>query len=302
MARWYFEYVKVCPYRATADTTQDVLFEKSSIEDYQQVIMPRVKGAWNIHNALLAGHSDLDFFVVLSSATGILGNPGQSAYAASNSFLDAFARYRHKLNLPASSIDLGLVESVGYVAQSLPKSGRHGTLVHDRITERELHALVKAAIADRNSECDYAQTITGVRIDPTKALPFWAKDPIMSMVLPTVSKDIETEGDEGASVRNALRRCPSRDEAIRVMCVALTNKLSAISLTPKKDLDVHKNMDSYGLDSLVAVEIRNWMTTELGVNLSLVDFMKATTLLQLSKTAVGKSRLLQHLEMSQADL
>ena len=298
MAPWSFGYVKLYPQLVTAYPTQDTLFEKSSIEDYQQVMMPRVKGAWNIHNALLGGHSDLDFFVVLSSATGILGNPGQSAYAASNSFLDAFARYRHKLNLPASSIDLGLVERVGYAAQNLPKNSRHEVLVHDRITERELHALVKGAIADRNSECDYAQTITGVKIDPTKTLPFWAKDPIMSMVLPTVSKDFETDGDEGASVRNALRRCASRDEAIRVMCAALVNKLSAISLTPKEELDVHKNMDAYGLDSLVAVEVRNWMTNELGVNLSLLEFMKITTLLQLSKTAVGKSRLLQHLEIS----
>ena len=261
--------------------------------------MPRIKGAWNIHNALLAAHSELDFFVLLSSATCLLGNPGQSAYAASNSFLDAFAQYRHKLNLPASSINLGLVEGVGYAAQNMPKNGRHEALVHDRISERELHALVKAAIADRNPECYYAQTITGVKIDSTKRLPFWAKDPIMSMVLPTVSRDIETnDGDEGASVRNALRRCVSRDEAVRVMCDALVNKLSAISLTPKEELDVHKNMDAYGLDSLAAVEVRNWMTSELGVNLSLLDFMKITTLLQLSKTAVGKTRLLQHLEMS----
>ena len=234
---------------------------------------------------------------MLSSASGILGNPGQSAYAASNAFLDAFAQFRRNLQLPASSIDVGLVDGVGYVAKNLPKNVSRDNLVHDVTTKRELHALVKAAIADKNPECDYTQTITGVKLDPTKPLPFWAKDPKMSMILPAIGRSVESsDDDEGASVRNALKRCTSRDEAVRIVCAALVNKLSEISLTPKEDFDVHKNMDAYGLDSLVAVEMRNWMTSELGVSLSLVEFMKITTLLQLSKTVVGKSRWLEHLE------
>ena len=269
--------------RLVFTTTQDVLFKKSTIEDYCKVIEPRVQGAWNLHKVLLATETELDFFVILSSTSGILGNPGQSAYAASNSFLDAFAQFRRNLQLPASSIDVGLVDEVGYVSRNLPKN-----------ISRD--ALVKAAIADKNPECDYTQTITGVKLDPTKPLPFWAMDPKMSEILPTIDEAANgSDDDPAASVRNALKRCTSNDEAIRIVCDALVNKLSAISLTPKEDFDVHKNMDAYGMDSLVAVELRNWMASELGVNLSLLEFMKITNLLQLSKAVVGKSRFLVHL-------
>lgn len=246
---------------------------------------------------MLATETELDFFVILSSTSGILGNPGQSAYAASNSFLDAFAQFRRNLQLPASSIDVGLVSEVGYVSRNLPKNISLDALVHDPIKERDLHALVKAAIADKNPECDYTQTITGVKLDPTKPLPFWAMDPKMSEILPTMDKTANGGGgdDQAASVRKALKRCTSNDEAVRIVCDAIVNKLSAISLTPKEHFDVHKNMNAYGMDSLVAVEVRNWMASELGVNLSLFEFMKITNVLQLSKVVVGKSRFLVHL-------
>lgn len=75
----------------------------------------------------------------------------------------------------------------------------HDALVHDKITEQELHALVKIVIADRNPDCNYAQTITDVRTDPSKPLPFWAKDSKMSMILPAVRENTETnDGDEAA--------------------------------------------------------------------------------------------------------
>ena len=275
---------------------QDTLFEKSTIEDYLKVLEPRMQGAWNLHNALLASQTELDFFVVLSSTSGILGNPGQSAYAASNSFLDAFAQFRHNMQLPASSIDLGLVDEVGYVSRNMPNNMSRDTVIHNPIKERELHALVKATIADKNPKCNYVQTITGVKLDPTRSLPFWAMDPKMASILPTPSGGIEdSDNNNGPLISDMLKRCRSKDEATCIVCEALTTRLSTMLLTPKAELDVHKNMDAFGLDSLVAVEIRNWMAREVGVDLSLLEFMKVTTLFQLSRVAASKSRFVSHL-------
>lgn len=75
-------------------------------------IKPRVQGAWNLHEALSG--SGLDFFVVMLS--GIIGNLGQSAYAASNAFLDSFAAYRNRLGLAPSIINIGVVDTVGIAA------------------------------------------------------------------------------------------------------------------------------------------------------------------------------------------
>ena len=216
------------------------------MEDFRRVIEPRVKGVWNIHNALLATESELDFFVILAFASGFIGNPGQSAYAASISFLDAFAQYRRILQLPASSIDLGLVKEVGHVAERLAQNVVLDAFVHDIITEKELHALATAAIADKNPYRDYTQTITGVSLDPTKPMPFWASDPKILEILPTFDQSIESDdGNEASVFRNALRCCTSRHKAVHIICDALASKLSAISFTPKSDFDVHKNMEAY---------------------------------------------------------
>ncbi|KAH8751637.1 polyketide synthase, partial [Diaporthe sp. PMI_573] len=68
----------------------DVLFEKMTFSYYMSVIESKVQGAWNLHHAT-AG-TPMDFFVVISSTAGIVGNRGQAAYAAANTFLDSFVQ------------------------------------------------------------------------------------------------------------------------------------------------------------------------------------------------------------------
>ena len=79
------------------------------------MVRPKVNGAWNLHNTLL--DHKLDFFIMLSSVSGVIGNRGQAAYAAANSFLDEFAHYRVSKGFPATSIDLGVVKEIGFVAE-----------------------------------------------------------------------------------------------------------------------------------------------------------------------------------------
>src|SRR6185295_15249043 len=78
------------------------------------VMAPKVAGAWNLH-ALTAGRT-LDFFVLFSSVTSLLGSPGQANYAAGNAFLDALAAYRRARGLTALAIDWGPWSEVGLAA------------------------------------------------------------------------------------------------------------------------------------------------------------------------------------------
>ena len=72
--------------------------------DWVTAAEPKIKGTWNLHNALLS--NDLDFFVVLGSLSGIIGQHGQSNYNAANSFLNAFIPHRHALGLGGSILNL----------------------------------------------------------------------------------------------------------------------------------------------------------------------------------------------------
>lgn len=164
-----------------ATALRDAMFEKISHADWVLNIKPRVQGAWNLHDAL--SNSELDFFIMLSSVSGIIGNPGQSAYAASNALLDSFDAYRSRLGLPASTINIGVVDTVGYAAEMMETNPAIAASVQDCLSEAELLAVVKATITKPVEGCNYQQTVTGLRLQPGKSPLNWAMDPKFVHVL-----------------------------------------------------------------------------------------------------------------------
>ena len=80
-------------------------------ESFERVMWPKVLGAWHLHRATMG--RELELFVLFSSTAGVLGNPGQSNYAAANAFLDQLAGYRRGLGLAGQSIAWGAWSGVG---------------------------------------------------------------------------------------------------------------------------------------------------------------------------------------------
>ena len=83
---------------------------------------PKVYGAWNLHQATAT--QPLDWFCSFSSAAALVGSPGQGAYAAANSWLDAFTHWRRAQGLPATAIAWGAWAEVGR-ATALAEEARH---------------------------------------------------------------------------------------------------------------------------------------------------------------------------------
>ena len=95
-------------------------------EQYVSVIESKVQGAWNFYKALAAIGASLDFFIAISSAAGAVGNRGQAAYAAANTFLNGFAQHLLGQSIPAASIDLTAVSDAGYLAEDAEKARKAG--------------------------------------------------------------------------------------------------------------------------------------------------------------------------------
>ncbi|MCJ1466203.1 hypothetical protein MMC07_004822 [Pseudocyphellaria aurata] len=271
---------------------KDVLFENSTFEDYMTVIKPRVHGTWILHECL--ARTELDFFVMLASGSGITGVRGQSAYAATNTFLDAFAHFRNEKGLSASVIDLGIVADVGYVARNLEQLPGISTVSHDRIEENEFLALVKGAISGWKGEKQVSpQTLTGYKLVAGKDIPWWASDPRFSHVLRNLDSivDAETHDPNVISVRKLLPKAKTLAEATQLVCEGISRKLSSISMIPADEICGEKPIASYGLDSLVALELRNWIVSELDTNIPLLELIYSGSIVKLARTIATNSTL-----------
>ncbi|KAF3760395.1 hypothetical protein M406DRAFT_109461 [Cryphonectria parasitica EP155] len=277
---------------------RDVLFEKMAFEDYQAVIGSKVAGTWNIHNALLTSNPPLDFFIALSSAAGIVGNRGQAAYAAANTFLDAFCRYRQQhLGLRAASIDLTAVQDVGYLADT--GADRQDEVLKnlggESMNEAEVLALIAAAVvgnpgSDSNEEKGIfpGHCLTGLRLgDDPQRLPYYAQDAKFNHLREAVLSLHGAAGGAASSgaqvsIATSLSRAKSPEEAIEIITTGLTGKLSSILMVPTEELDAETPITKYGLDSLNAIELRNWITKELGVNLQVLQLLTSGSLTNLA--------------------
>lgn len=282
----------------------DVLFEKMTYEQWSKVIASKVPGAWNFHNAFSASETPLDFFITISSAAGAVGNRGQAAYAAANVFLNAFCQYRNNLGLPACSIDLTAVSDVGYLADDKEKAAEVAkNLGGDTINEKEVLALIAAGITGKlNKECN-GHTITGLKIGANPDDLFWSSDAKFTYLLEAALAAHASNSSAGATVSlsTAVKNAPTFEAAAELVQSGLLTKVSSVLMVPQEEMDPSSPIVKYGLDSLVAIEIRNWITRELEASLQVLELLTSSSITALAEAIVVKSKLSPFTEKTKAE-
>ena len=235
----------------------------------------------------------------MASVTGVFGNQGQSAYSASSTFLEAFSVYRASLGLAATTIDLGpVIEVGGLTRQSAAIQNQAMDVMGGDVSERELLAVIDAAISGAVIGRDsHFSTIVGLQCTGSSAQGFWAQTPMFSHM--RVRKGLGGEKENGGkvvereSIQQQMVGVDTLGEAKVVIYDALALKMSAILMIEDEDLSPDRALASYGSDSLVAVEIRNWIRREMEATVILMDILADNTLSTLTESVVSKSKLLE---------
>ena len=272
--------------------------ENMTHEDYLTAVRPKVQGTWNLHKQF----QNLEFFIMLSSLVGMGGNSSQSNYAAGGSFEDALARSRSARNLPAVCLDLGMIASVGYVARTGGVKERLARQGYQLVSEEEVLKLVEDSIAFPRRRPEDSQILVGVSRD----LGTISRDdsPFLSDVRFSALKReaAAAASNRGPTKHNSawgslqdltgsLCRAESWDEAIASIVRVIAVKLSVMFSLPEDEVDPSASMAHYGVDSLVAVELRNWLASAAQSEVSIFDIMQSKSLVGLAETAAVKSRL-----------
>ncbi|KAK8103369.1 polyketide synthase, partial [Apiospora kogelbergensis] len=282
----------ICGVVHAAMVLHDGVFEDMSHESFTDAVRSKVDGTWNLHNALMSANAKLDYFVLFSSAAGVLGSRGQAAYAAANTFLDGFAAYRNRQGLPGVALDLTAVTGAGYIAENAKREEDIlKNFGNESVSETEVLALLAVATS---GNCP-AQCLTGLKLVPngtTGALPYYASDPRFAHLKTAALANMVASGGASAAIvsyRDAYRAAKGGEEMVEVATQGILQKLSEVLSVARDDVDAQRSMTSYGLDSLTAIEVRNWITRELGANLQILELLTSANVTELAALIVSKT-------------
>jgi phthiocerol/phenolphthiocerol synthesis type-I polyketide synthase C len=217
-----------------------------------KVLWPKIAGA-EILNTLTRDMT-LDYFVFFSSATTIIGNPGQGGYVAANGFLEGLARRRRQNGRPALAVAWGAISDVGVLSR---KTGTREALaarsgVKGMDARTALNLMADALSLEGEASGGGVMVIADVNWSTARAhLPL--------LNSPTYKRLLNGEGAAAPS-RNVvdLRELAARlapDEAKREVANVIIEELARILRLPREDVSKTKPLSEIGLDSLMAVEL-----------------------------------------------
>ncbi|CAH0017129.1 unnamed protein product [Clonostachys rhizophaga] len=274
---------------------KDQYFKNMSEEEWRVSTTSKIAGSWNLDRLLPNG---LDFFIFFSSLVGVVGGEGQGNYSAGNAFQDSLALSRVRRGQKAVSFDLGMVVGEGAVAEDEhlartlesfgwyePTTMRELGMLLERYCDPELPLL----------KPEEAQVVLGIRSPAALqaggyAIPKWMAHPMFKTMYHETRGTKATSGSDTAQQdRNSFKTSKSLHEAGAIVVQALTKKLSHALGIPISDVDASRAVHLYGVDSLIALELKNWFTNEYKADITVLQILSNITLEQLGLKVAEES-------------
>ena len=257
-----------------AGVVQDELLVRMQTETFQRVLRPKINGGWLLHHLLK--DYPLDFFILFSSVGSVIASLGQGNYAAANAFLDALASHRRALGLPALSIGWG-PWSVGMVEQ-LNLEQFYTQRGIELITPEVGMQILARVIGQRPAQ------LTAISAN-------WAltRETALQGILPPmftllgeqagVAATSETNGDD-----ELLQQLSTVEPAERSPLLAshLQEMIARILHFDASQLSGHEVLTSLGMDSMMAIEVKNHIAGRLKVDISVLELLQGITVVQLA--------------------
>ncbi|RDA90122.1 hypothetical protein CP533_2570 [Ophiocordyceps camponoti-saundersi (nom. inval.)] len=293
---------------------QDAVFDNMTHSQWTKALRPKTAASWNLHRQLPA---DLDFLILLSSLAGVYGTPGQANYAAGCSYQDALSRARPGAGL---TLDLGWMRTIGIVAEAGLARGH----VRDMqpVEEADLLSLLEHCCdpgrklqrhdnyhhhqqqqqqqqQQQHQHHHHHQLLVGV-VHPARFLGR-GQTPIPLVVGRRLfagfssaprrasAADERDDNEAVATAATLFARASTKADRSAIVAAALRAKLAHALDVSVDDVDPRRSLADYGVDSLMAVELRNWFRRDFGAQLSVFDIMGRASIGRVCEVIVEKT-------------
>ncbi len=259
-----------------AGVLRDGVLLQMQDQQLMDALAPKLRGTWNLHHATL--NHPIEKFVLFSSIACLLGSPGQANYSAGNASLDAIAHYRLGQGLPATVVNWGPWADAGMATGGERQdqlAGRGLTL----LPAAQAFEVLGAAVANKVAQVAVLDAnwkdMLGGR--PANTLPSLMRGPS------------ELAGDVAvarAGLDHAFRdslMAADQPNRIKLLTGYFADQLGGIMGLDPDQVDPQQSLGSMGLDSLMAIELKNTIEARIGVVLSMARFMEGPSIHQLAE-------------------
>ena len=237
-----------------AGVVEDALIGDIAPDSLRRTLDGKAAGAWNLH--CLTQDQPIDLFLMFSSVAGVVGSPGQAAYAAANTFLDSLAAYRAAAGLPALSVGWGPWAGAGMAAGTgAERAGARGVPALEPSVALDL---LEQALGRGRAQ------LTAAAFDADE-LERAALGPAARELLAGIAPGLEAAD---TAVRDEIVELRSPSERKRAVRRFVVDQIAQILCVATAEVDTRAPFQNLGFDSLMAVELRNRLERSLRMRLS----------------------------------
>jgi acyl transferase domain-containing protein/NADPH:quinone reductase-like Zn-dependent oxidoreductase/thioesterase domain-containing protein/SAM-dependent methyltransferase/acyl carrier protein/NADP-dependent 3-hydroxy acid dehydrogenase YdfG len=244
---------------------------------FRRVTAPKVDGTWNLHVQTLS--SSLDYFVLFSSFATMIGPPGQANYAAANLFLEAVAAHRRTLGLPGIAISWGPLGEVGYVARHPEIAAYFQRLGSVGLTPAEAIDTLEQTLASRPVH------VGVVRADLHRWVPRAALGKPAERWRSIADGHGRGAPAHDTGLQDALRHASPEERETLVRGHVLEQVARVLGAAPSS-VGTDRPLDELGLDSLMAIELKNHLESNLGLTLPMGELMRVPSVETLAQAVL----------------